>query len=160
MISTNLKILLAERNLTISKVCEDTGISRTTLTALCSNKSKGIQFDTLDTLCNYLNVFPENILTFSPYKLTFEKSKFYSDYICIIIENCTTRKKNQILSCLDKPNYLTLEDKDLEFLKKVINSLPKFYITTLDNELKNILINEFYIEPEKLDFFSITTNLY
>lgn len=41
MILTNLKVLLAERNLSISKVSNDTGISRTTLTALSSNNCKG-----------------------------------------------------------------------------------------------------------------------
>lgn len=66
MIRCNLAILLAERNLRITKVSKDTGISRTTLTSLSSNKAQGIQFDTINTLCNYLNVNPNQLITHSP----------------------------------------------------------------------------------------------
>ena len=46
MIISNLEALLKERKLKISKVSVDTGISRTTLTMLCNNTGKGVQFDT------------------------------------------------------------------------------------------------------------------
>lgn len=51
MIKCNLAVLLAERGLKLTTVSNDTGISRTTLTALANNKNSGIQFDTLNTLC-------------------------------------------------------------------------------------------------------------
>ena len=38
---------------TIQKISKDTGISRTTLTALYYGTSAGIQFSTLDRLCQY-----------------------------------------------------------------------------------------------------------
>lgn len=66
MVRCNLSILLAERNLKITKVCKDTGISRTTLTYLANNYSKGIQYDTLDTLCTYLHVSPAELISFIP----------------------------------------------------------------------------------------------
>ena len=58
MVRCNFSVLLAERNLKITTVCNDTGISRTTLTYLANNYSKGIQYDTLNTLCSYLKVSP------------------------------------------------------------------------------------------------------
>lgn len=64
MLRCNLAVLLAERNLKITKVSQDTGISRTTLTALANNRVQGIQFSTLDTLCLYLNVTPEKLISF------------------------------------------------------------------------------------------------
>lgn len=67
MLSCNLAVLLAERNLKISKISADTGISRTTLTSLANNYSQGIQFDTLNTLCLYLRVRPQDILFYAPY---------------------------------------------------------------------------------------------
>lgn len=157
MISTNLKILLAERSLTISKVCEDTGISRTTLTALCSNKSKGIQFDTLDTLCNYLNVLPEDILTFSPYRISFKATH---QGVYFVIENRIQHRKNEVFASLDKNNDLAVEIDKVDTLNKVISSLPKFYINILNEELKNLLIDKLDVQPDDLSFFSITTNLY
>jgi DNA-binding Xre family transcriptional regulator/predicted metallopeptidase len=63
LIRCNLSILMAERGLNISDVSKDTGISRTTLTSLFHNQSKGIQFDTLETLCNYLQVSISELLT-------------------------------------------------------------------------------------------------
>ena len=66
MIRCNFAILLAEQNLKITKVSNDTGISRTTLTALSNNYSQGIQFDTINKLCIYLRVTPEELLAFVP----------------------------------------------------------------------------------------------
>ena len=67
MIDSNLAVLLAERNLKITKVSRDTGISRTTLTALCYDHSGGIKFDTLNTLCKYLGITPAEFFSYSQY---------------------------------------------------------------------------------------------
>lgn len=58
--------MLAERKQKMTKVSSNTGISRTTLTALTSNRCRGIQFDTLNTLCNYLDITPSDLLYFYP----------------------------------------------------------------------------------------------
>lgn len=72
MIICNLSVLLAERGLKIAEVSRDTKISRTTLTALSSRnyKAKGIQFDTLNTLCAYLNVQPGSLFSYYPLDFT------------------------------------------------------------------------------------------
>ena len=56
MIKNNFNTLMAERQLKITRVSNDTGISRTTLTALSQEMSKGVQLDTLNTLCTYFNI--------------------------------------------------------------------------------------------------------
>lgn len=56
MVRCNLAKLLEERNLKITKVSKDTGISRTTLTSLAKGHSKGFSYDVLDSLCYYLKV--------------------------------------------------------------------------------------------------------
>ncbi|MGM9617496.1 helix-turn-helix domain-containing protein [Butyricicoccus sp.] len=78
MVICNLDALLRERHLKISKVAADTRISRTTLTALCNNAGKGIQFDTANTLCIYLGIGMEQLFTTLPYDITVEKSTVYS----------------------------------------------------------------------------------
>lgn len=50
--------LMAERNLKVTKVMEDTGLSRPTLNSLKYGKNKGIQLETINILCNYLRVTP------------------------------------------------------------------------------------------------------
>lgn len=62
MSETNLKKLLEERKIKITTISRETGISRTTLTALVYGHAKGIQFKTLETLCLYLDVTPNDIL--------------------------------------------------------------------------------------------------
>ena len=66
MVGCNLAVLLAERKLNISRVAVETGISRTTLTALARNHSQGIQYDTLNTLCAYLETTPDKLILYHP----------------------------------------------------------------------------------------------
>ena len=75
MLKCNLAVLLAERNLKITKVSRDTGISRTTLTSLANNYSQGIQFETLDTLCAYLKITPADFFCYSPFKVLVKVEK-------------------------------------------------------------------------------------
>ena len=62
MIISNLDAILKDRKLKISKVATDTGISRTTIASLCNNHGKGLQFDTANILCIYLNVSADYLL--------------------------------------------------------------------------------------------------
>ena len=69
MIFNRLKMLLSERELSITQVAKDTGLSRTTLTYLVQNNSKGIQLATLNQLCQYLHVQPKDLLEYYPFDL-------------------------------------------------------------------------------------------
>lgn len=50
----NLRVILAKKKLKMSDVVRETGISRNTIRALYYETAKGIQFETLEKLCNYL----------------------------------------------------------------------------------------------------------
>lgn len=71
MIKNNFNTLMAERQLKITRVSNDTGISRTTLTALSQEMSKGVQLDTLNTLCIYLNITPCEFFDYLPFDLEY-----------------------------------------------------------------------------------------
>ena len=73
MVISNLPVLLAERGLSITKVFEDTKISRTTLTALVKGKASGVHFDTVNTLCRYLRVDPGQLFLFAPLDIELKK---------------------------------------------------------------------------------------
>ena len=66
MIHCHLNVLMAQRNLKITDEHKATGLSRTTLTSLAYGHAKGIPFDTLSTLCNYLQVSPSELLLDRP----------------------------------------------------------------------------------------------
>ncbi|MEK5142596.1 helix-turn-helix domain-containing protein [Paenibacillus sp. FSL M7-0134] len=62
-IQNNLAILMAKsRRLNVGKISQDTGISRTTLTAMKYDKTKGINYDTLEILCDYFNCEVSDII--------------------------------------------------------------------------------------------------
>ena len=67
MIYSKLSNLMKRKRLTITKLANDTGISRTTLTSLFHNTGNGIQFDTLNVLCKYFNISINELLVFVPY---------------------------------------------------------------------------------------------
>ena len=50
--------LMAERNLKITQVSKDTGLSRPTLNNIKFNRNKAIQMETIDILCDYFRITP------------------------------------------------------------------------------------------------------
>lgn len=161
MIFCNLKTLLAQRNITISKISSDTKISRTTITALCANRSGGIQFDTLDTICSYLKVLPSEVILFSPYQIDFSLKR--EDIICTVTNK--VNGKTFSLSLVIEPdqyglylNHYEDENQKFEELNKIIKDLPQYYITHLDEMLKSILSHK--IDGEISPLFSIVSNIY
>lgn len=50
--------LMAERNIKITQVSKDTGLSRPTLNNIKFNRNKAIQIETIDILCNYFKITP------------------------------------------------------------------------------------------------------
>lgn len=161
MIFCNLKTLLAQRNITISKISSDTKLSRTTITSLCSNKSGGIQFDTLDTICSYLKVLPNEVILFSPYQIDFSLNR--EDIKCTVTNK--VNGKTFSLSLVIEPdqyglylNHYEDENQKFEELNKIIKDLPQYYITHLDETLKNILFRK--IGSEISPLFSIVSNIY
>lgn len=73
MLRCNLKVLLAEMGKTATKVSADTRISRVTLGSLINNQAKGVQFDTINTLCTYLGVSPGKLFSFVPFDIEVER---------------------------------------------------------------------------------------
>lgn len=151
MLLVNLNVLLAERNLRISKVSKDTGISRTTLTALCNNLSQGIQFETLNTLCSYLSISPTQFFTYLPLDYTLYIERQNAN--CSIANFSITANKrttdcaafidietDATTSCL----YITLSPSDepednSAFLQKFIEQLPPIVKDSIEDKICNIV---------------------
>ena len=96
MIKTNFAVLMAERGLKIADVYEDTGISKTTLMALAENTGKGVQFETVDKLCNYLGIELKDFFVYVPYiwEMYFKANdeEKNSDYVVIKLKTKNTEK--------------------------------------------------------------------
>lgn len=64
----NISKIFGERLLNIAEVAEASGISRSTLTLIYYRKTKGIQFETVEKLCNYLQLPMSELFEYIPNK--------------------------------------------------------------------------------------------
>lgn len=166
MIESNLSVLLAERNLRISKVSSDTGISRTTLTALCNDYTGGIKFDTLDVLCKYLKIEPAEFFNFTPYEynisLKDEDGMLVNEDIIeftyhfnlnVIKDNCSWTNDVAGFAVIDKEKtvstincFFEIENDDsfesekaFEHLEQMVNEMSQRQRKELDNALESLM---------------------
>lgn len=172
MIFCNLAELMANKNVNISTVARQTGISRTTLTALRYNMFRGIQVETLDALCKYFDIKPDKLLLFSKYGI--EIKTRVDDYdverepthatatiefiistgtVVIECETCCNlyfswyNANVSISADIDyfEPEVNPEDDELYEqnaMLKKVLKSLESGIINYYEEEIKRLLINE------------------
>lgn len=72
MIKNRLAELLAERNLKISRVANDIpNLSRNTITSTAQNDTKMIQIETINMLCQYLEISPADFFEYIPFDIKF-----------------------------------------------------------------------------------------
>lgn len=166
MIKSNLKVKLAENNIRISKIANDTGISRTTLTALSEGHTKGIQFDTLNKICRYLKIEPADLFVYSPIdiipkiqslKLSNVDTYFYSDnnwYVgnadisTTLFLNIETDSRKFSVECngtgiiVDDLIQITLTTDDdikgVQDLDKIYNEFPRELQVDLERIIGNL----------------------
>ena len=62
MILITLKELLLKKDMTISELSRLTGMSRSTITLIRDNKTKNIDFDSIDKLCRALSCKPGDFI--------------------------------------------------------------------------------------------------
>lgn len=84
VIRNKLASILADRGIKISRAAmELPNISRNTITNTASNNGKMIQLETIDTLCQYLNITPAEFFEYLPFDLEFHtditKNEAYTD---------------------------------------------------------------------------------
>ncbi|EPI39930.1 DNA-binding helix-turn-helix protein [Enterococcus faecalis LA3B-2] len=72
MIRNNLSILMSERNIKNNVLSLKTGISKNTISSITNNDVKMIQLDTINKLCQALNVSPGALFTYVPYDCLIE----------------------------------------------------------------------------------------
>ena len=164
MIYSNLAVLLAERDLSITKVSKDTGISRTTLTSLCSNHGQGIQFDTLNTLCIYLGVTPDKLIAFAPVNIEISHIEISDDgKSCVISLDIIEKGRHHVYSLIGSLALDCEEDKlrkigivlnfkkDMEnpdgdsqntALLQIIKKLPVVMLYELQKDITNDILVE------------------
>ncbi|MBS8071686.1 helix-turn-helix transcriptional regulator [Streptococcus suis] len=70
MIRNNLAKLMIDRGITATKLFNDTGIARSTISKISNNNTDKISLQTIDKLCYVLGVSPEDFFDYIPYEVT------------------------------------------------------------------------------------------
>ncbi|WP_164508322.1 helix-turn-helix domain-containing protein [Companilactobacillus kedongensis] len=91
MLANKLNVLLAERQLTIKEVVEDTGLSRNSISNISNNVKANISTETIDILCNYLGISPNEFFDYAPLMLNLAFSK--NEYDCFIEVKTKQKRK-------------------------------------------------------------------
>lgn len=71
MLANRLKILLAERDLSIKDVIEGTGISRNVLSNMINNPFANVSTENVDKLCNFLEIDPSRFYDYLGWRFTY-----------------------------------------------------------------------------------------
>ena len=66
MLINRLAILLAERSMSGARLATETGIAQSTISKITSNKSKQVDYETVNKICNYLGVTSDDFFDYSP----------------------------------------------------------------------------------------------
>ena len=66
MIKNNLKMILADREISINKLSELTGLRYATLHAFVKQRVSSINCDVLDKVCEVLNLTPADFIVYVP----------------------------------------------------------------------------------------------
>lgn len=61
-VECRLSEILKDKGIKISELERNVSVSRPTLQSLYDNKSQGIQFNTLETICDFLDITPNQLL--------------------------------------------------------------------------------------------------
>lgn len=173
MIRNRLAVLLAERGLKITQVAKDTGISRNTITSTSQNDGKMIQLETIDVLCQYLNVTPGEFFEYVPMKIkysAFTELNFNSDthsndiaieaYIDVKrgLSEETIAFNGVLVHNPEEVSYegmVKVDEKDKANLNALLNVLSAGFASDIKKDFEDVIVKEL----EKLPDYNFLTYL-
>lgn len=136
LIINKLALILAQKRIKITQVAKDTGLSRTTLTTLSQNKSKRIDNETLNSLCNYLRISPNTFFEYTPLDFEIESS----------IDNITS--KIDPVDGIEEKNGIVNLDLLIKNFGKKVDTLHYKGIITFYIEKQEVLSGKVLFENE------------
>lgn len=151
MIIVKLSEILGRKKIKISDVMKSTGVTRPTLTSLYYGNSRGINFDTLDSICRYLSITPGELLRFvnldiAKIKIDFKADRFEDNYavfsgfvsfafpkrFVLVVSGDLSGNDLNLTLFIDKNDFDSIFDDEsqdliLEFLKnEILNEYEKY----------------------------------
>lgn len=162
MIKCNLAAILAQRNIKITEVADIMKISRTTLTALVYNTGKGIQFDTMDKLCDFLDIGPGELFSYSELEISVIDGNEVSKNRHLLTMNVNLGGESHIIEAYfdyeasSADGELLDLDIEVDLPRKFFNKISMIPQKTIENELAAEFFNFIY---ELLDAGNYSLNI-
>lgn len=136
MIRNNLSILMSERGIKNSTLSLKTGISKNTISSTAQNDGKMIQLETINKICQVLNVTPTDFFSYLPFDINIKVST-------------NSIKIEQTTNSVYEFDGLYVKEIDLDVLltvEKAGNKIHEFLIETENFERGNLYTgNIFFI---------------
>lgn len=138
MISNKLNVLIAERGLSAFEVHKDTGISRSTLANIIKGGSP--QTDTLDKLCMYFHIEPQDFFIYSPYEIDFsavtaEEKNMYKLFSNVVhFQDETLLSSQYTFEQIHERNYVVTFEHTDEIMD-IINGLNVIFHKDIKQQL-------------------------
>ncbi|MFE8114260.1 helix-turn-helix domain-containing protein [Mammaliicoccus sciuri] len=149
LITSNLRVKMAESGYTIKDVHNKTKLSRTTISNLYNDYSDGIKFDTLAKLCELFNCTPNDLILITDIHV---KEINYNKINTVFgLNNDKSFNENDKMIFYNADILLTLNNQDFEL------TVPFILKTYIDEQDLNI--GELYIDGEDNTFISKNLNL-
>lgn len=175
MLANRLKILLAERDLSIKDLMEATGLSRNSLSNMVNNPFANIATDNVDKLCNFLEVAPSKFYDYLPWHFSIGCSlrerklkyrymeKFMVGYFLvsatsghrkletgfeIYLESSAPDKKQPIL-------ILTIQNPRRETFDNLYQEMSPLFRHTLQEKIITLMKDFFFALSKAYDFTEI-----
>ncbi|KDB00568.1 hypothetical protein LAKU_20c00130 [Apilactobacillus kunkeei EFB6] len=146
MIANRLNILLAERQLTIKDVVENTTLSRNTISNLVNkNMTSSVNLSTLNELCMFLNISPSDFFTYSPYDLEIEIQNI-KDSLDLILQIWVKHNTDtSLIECVIKNDSVS----ETPIKGKLVHRLQYKLIDSEEMNAKG-LYDSFNLSPKRL----------
>lgn len=139
MLFNRLNTLLAERRISGSRLSIETKIAQSTISKITTNKSKQIDYKTLNTICNFLKIQPNDFFEYSPYDFEIKLLNGDSFFIQVLEYS---EKKYIFESTLQSTCFI--DDINMGSIFEIIHKTKKCndikidFETEIDNEINKI----------------------
>lgn len=139
-----LSILLAERGISGAKFAISTKIAQSTISKITTQKSKQIDYKTLNTICNELAIEPKDFFEYSPYDFELTHSFFHNEeqnQHCIFVATTKYGEKSNI--------YEYNVDYSFSYNNDLLNTYDYNDIIDDEDNVDNLLITYVLTLKEK-----------
>lgn len=147
MIKNNLRELMQKKGVTITELHNILNISRPTLTKMANDETDGIRYDTINKLCKFFKISPNELLVFIP----------FDTFGCVVVPTESGDKVNTD-NLFSDPKYETrqeisrIEEENVEQLVDLELSLS--IVLSFDGNDFIYISNEVKYLPKKLLYAS------